>query len=294
VLADSAGAEVEIWPSIGGSLGAYRSPLRDRPFDWLRPAVPGSLSPLDMAAFPLVPFSNRIREGRFSFAGEEVRLPLNFPPQRHAIHGQGWQSPWSIVEAQPQCATIEYRHCPGEWPFAYLARQAIELGSAGLDVTIALTNESERGMPAGLGLHPYHVATPECALRAEVSRMWATDAEVMPVERVDPPASLATSVGMRVGAVELDNGFAGWNGSARIEWPEHGAVLDIEADAPLEFLTIYTPGGEGVFCVEPVSHCTDAFNLAAAGCTGTGMAVLAPGETLAATIRFRPRSGKEP
>ena len=43
---------------------------------------------------------------------------------------------------------------------------------------------------------------------------------------------------------------------------------------PLGFLVVYTPPGEDFFCAEPVSNATDAFNLAAAGRTDTGMLVL--------------------
>ena len=48
------------------------------------------------------------------------------------------------------------------------------------------------------------------------------------------------------------------------------------------------PPGEDFFCVELVTKCNNAFNLAAAGRTDTGTVVLAPGETLAGNITFRP------
>ena len=56
-------------------------------------------------------------------------------------------------------------------------------------------------------------------------------------------------------------------------------------------LVIFTPAGEDFFCAEPVSHCTDAFNLAAAGADGTGMAVLAPGAELSGTVTLSPETG---
>ena len=56
------------------------------------------------------------------------------------------------------------------------------------------------------------------------------------------------------------------------------------AEAPLDFLVVYTPKGRSFFCAEPVSHMTDAFNLAAGGRTDTGARTLAPGETLRAVV----------
>jgi hypothetical protein len=41
------------------------------------------------------------------------------------------------------------------------------------------------------------------------------------------------------------------------------------------------------FRVAAMSHCTDAFNLAAAGVADTGMRVLAPGASRSASIRLR-------
>jgi aldose 1-epimerase len=47
---------------------------------------------------------------------------------------------------------------------------------------------------------------------------------------------------------------------------------------------VYTPPGQSFFCAEPVSHITDAFNLAAAGQRDTGMLTLAPGESVRAAF----------
>ena len=87
-----------------------------------------------------------------------------------------------------------------------------------------------------------------------------------------------------VDPIALDNCFVGWRRRAVIEWPESDARLVMTADAPLDFLVVYTPPGRPFFCVEPVSHVTDAFNLAAAGRPDTGARALEPGETLRAVV----------
>jgi aldose 1-epimerase len=51
---------------------------------------------------------------------------------------------------------------------------------------------------------------------------------------------------------------------------------------------VYTPPGASYFCAEPVSHCTDAFNLAAQARDDTGMLVLEPGASVSAAVRLRP------
>ena len=47
---------------------------------------------------------------------------------------------------------------------------------------------------------------------------------------------------------------------------------------------------EDFFCVEPVSHCTDALNRTALGEPGTGMQVLALGVSLAVTLILTPEN----
>ena len=84
--------------------------------------------PFEAAAFPLVPYSNRIRAGRFSFQGRDVVLPLNRPPERHSIHGLGWQTAWRPLDVREHEATLEFRHAAGAWPWAFSATQHFVLG----------------------------------------------------------------------------------------------------------------------------------------------------------------------
>jgi aldose 1-epimerase len=143
-------------------------------------------------------------------------------------------------------------------------------------------------MPAGLGFHPYFPRATGCSLTAGVGPMWATDAEVMPTALVPADARLASTQGLPIADVALDNAFTKWRRRATIRWPQRGAMLRLDADPPLGFLVVYSPPGESYFCAEPVSHCTDAFNLAAQGDADTGMLVLQPGASVSATVRFRP------
>jgi aldose 1-epimerase len=65
-------ATAEVAPAEGGCLTAFRWHTGDGVIDWLRPAPAGSgFAPNDSACFPLVPYSNRIRGGRFTFQGND-------------------------------------------------------------------------------------------------------------------------------------------------------------------------------------------------------------------------------
>ncbi|MCC7049926.1 MAG: aldose 1-epimerase [Alphaproteobacteria bacterium] len=278
---------LELLPALGGTVARFATRVGDAWIDWLRPTPLGARDAEATSCFPLVPFSNRVRQGRFSFGGRQVSLPMEGQAGPHYEHGFGWRRPWAVLAREADRATIEYRHAADAWPFPFRARQSFVLAAAMLAITIEVANLGAVAMPAGFGLHPYFPRTPAARLEAQVRAMWTVDAEVMPVALLSPPpVAFDPGRGLDVDRVELDNAYAGWSGTARIAWPEHRAALTMQAEAPLRFLVVYTPRGEPYFCAEPVSHCTDAFNLAAQGRGDTGMIVLQPGQAASATVRF--------
>jgi aldose 1-epimerase len=276
-------------PSIGGSIARFWSDAREAGLDLLRPTSADALSrgePGALSSFPLVPWSNRIRAGRFTFGGRPVALTPNL--RGHAIHGLGYRTSWTVTDRGPSEAVLEHRHAAGEWPWSYRATQRIILTPAALDVEMVVTNESQTTMPAGLGWHPYFPRTAATTLHARVTGIWLTDAEILPTIRVAPPTDRDPRQGLAVDRVALDNVFVGWDQEAVITWPERRAQLRMTAHGPLGTLVVYTPPGEAFFCVEPVSHITEAFNLAAAGHLDTGMLSLAPGESVRAAMSLVP------
>jgi aldose 1-epimerase len=284
------GFGLRLAPEAGGMVTRYWLERDARVWEWLRPASELAVARRDgyeAAAFPLVPFSNRIRGGRFRFDGRDVALPLNRPPERHAIHGQGWQAAWTPREVSTTTALLEFRHPPDAWPWAYRATQRFVLSPAGLTVELALHNESDAPMPAGLGWHPYFLRTPRTTLTAAVERIWLTDAEMLPAELAPSPVTASLSAGGTIDCVSLDNGFTGWSRRAVIDWPELGARLVMSVEPPLDFLTVFIPPNLPFFCVEPVSHATDALNLDGPAAE-VGRRQLAPGATLRASITLTP------
>jgi aldose 1-epimerase len=279
---------VTLAPGIGGSIARFWSEA-EGVLDFLRPTPPEALvrgEPGGLASFPLVPWSNRIRAGRFTFGGRSIALTPNL--RGHAIHGLGYRTSWTVTDRGPSEAVLEHRHAPGEWPWAYRATQRIALTTAGLDVEMVVTNESETTMPVGLGWHPYFPRTAATTFHANVTEIWLTDGEILPTVCVAPPADRDPRRGLAVDRVALDNVFVGWDQEAVIAWPERRARLRLTARAPLATLVVYTPPGEAFFCAEPVSHITEAFNLAAAGRQDTGMLSLAPGESARAAMSLAP------
>ncbi len=247
---------------------------------------------LDLSCFPLIPFSSRICDGVFQFKGKEYRLPLNFLPEKHTIHGHGWKASWWVSGRSASSARFEYVHQPDEWPWSYRAVQSFALEGAKLSIGLELQNTSDSPMPAGFGLHPYFVRTPRARVIADCDRIWINDDEVMALRLEPLPEDRNICEGLEAEAGFIDNTFTGWDRRARIEWPEWDAEILIESEAPLDFLVMYAPLDKDFFCVEPVSNVTDAFNMMDRGEAGHGTRVLNAGESLTSRVTFFPKIRK--
>ena len=280
-----AGAEyaLQVLPEVGGAIAA----LRFQGSDILRPAPSAADEPFETAAFPLVPFANRIARGAFRFGGTQVRLEPNAPGQAHALHGHGWRVPWRVESAQAGRLAMTFEHPAGEWPWHYVAHQLLSLDEQGLEVALSIENRSDRPMPVGFGWHPYFLRSPGLRLRTRVEGVWLTDEQCLPRRRAPAAQFGDWRRGERLPAgAGIDHCYCGWNGEARIEWPERMLCLTLTASEPLRWLHLYAPPGKRYFCVEPVSHMPDAVNRAEPAAV-TGHRTLAPGARLAAAVRLR-------
>ncbi|MDP6742897.1 MAG: aldose 1-epimerase [SAR324 cluster bacterium] len=287
----SRNAKLAIIPEVGACITRYCLKTEEQVLELMRPATQAGLAAADpsgMGCFPLIPFSNRICNGRFSFHGRQIKMPPNFPPEIHTIHGHGWKVPWTVSEVQENRAMLAYQHFADEWPFPYLSRLVFELNGSTLTVTLQITNSGKSAMPAGMGLHPYFVRTPNSTITAKTEKMWVNDSENIPLSLEKSEEIKRLNHGFSVKQKSLDNLFCGWNREVLISWPEWDAALKISAKSPLDYLVIFTPPEEDFFCVEPVSHVTDAFNLLESEPAGHGAKILLPDEVLEGEISFVP------
>lgn len=296
---------LQLAPAVGGSIARFYSSGvatgDSREVDWLRPATRQALEqcdPLGMASFPLLPFCNRIRDGRATFEGREIRFPPNHPSVNspHPLHGIGWQRPWTLVSDDGRSAKLSLDVPASEaWPWAFTALQHLVLDEQALHVTMTLTNRDSAAMPAGIGHHPYFPHTHGTRLTTATKAMWQGDSEVMPTTLEVSQAVQKLRTGVSLSELDLDNNFVGWERDALVEWPPDGSParsLRLQAQAPLDFFVLYCPRGADHFCAEPVSQCTDWLNLLPHHDHSVlGGARLAPAESLHAQFSLTPRWG---
>lgn len=255
-----------------------------REFSWrgkavLRPALSSTdTDPMSTSCFPLVPYANRIAQGRFTFDGREVQLRRNWDRDPHPLHGQGWRAAWTVEENAATRASLALCGGGDEWPWRYRAVQDFEVFPDGLEVRLSVQNQSDTTMPAMLGLHPYFPQAAAATVQAHARTVWLTDAQALPVQEVMTPPDWSFERARRATRVELDHCFDHWDGAALVLWPDR--VLKMNATGA-HALHIYTPAGADFFCLEPQTAAAGALNRAQ-----REVAQLAPGESLAMTVRM--------
>jgi len=278
---------LQLSPSVGGGIFAFVWEDQGRRTNLLRQCNGSGKNVLELGNFPLVPFVNRIRGGRFTFRGREVRLRPNMPGDVSPLHGQGWLAPWTVESSDESQAELSFTHAAGEWPWDYEARQSFALDEQGLSLRLACRNLSNAPMPCGLGQHPYFPCGPATRLDTRVEHVWTIDEHVLPVEKV-PATGHFDLKDRAVCGQGLDHGFGGWGGWARMsdpDWP-----CDLELSSPdARFFQLYSPASGGIFVAEPVSHANAALNAPEDEWAELGMQVLEPGEGMALDIRLEVR-----
>jgi len=288
----TASARVEISPALGGAILAYDAKVHDQLVPILRNANKAK-SVLETSCFPLVPYSNRIKHGHFNWQEKSITLPLNHLPEKHSIHGHGWQLPWEVTHQTDNSLTLQYHYHAAEWPFSYSVQQTFKLNNSNLEIELSLINNSMTSMPAGLGLHPYFSLTDKSYLKCSVDEMWSVDDENIPTELVDVPDNINNLSGMLIKGSNLDNVFTGFSGSATVIWPEWQAKANITTSSNCKFMVLYSPKNEDYFCLEPVTHCTDAINMANNGVVNTGINCLKPQEKITVLMQISPKEIEE-
>ncbi len=272
----------ELLPWLGGSIGAWN--VGDQ--QMLRRARIADVTrrnPFGMGAFPLVPFSNRIGDARFSWAGKSIRLQRNFLPEPHAIHGVGFERPWRIAASDRESAELVLEHAgDSSWPWPFEARQRIVIGAGTLSLELRATNRATIAVPLAFGHHPYFPKA-GASLRFTASDVWLVGPEGLPTRAVRPSAEFDFSIPAPVTARSIDNCYIGWDGQAAIAWSHQPRWLEIRASRELPCAVVYVRDEETGFCFEPVPHLNNSLNLPSAA---PAIPVIAPGDSYAATIRF--------
>ena len=283
---------VEINPILGGSIKNFFIKNKNIKIPVFREASNKIRKKDDVllnSFFSLIPFSGRIGNALLKFKSKTYNLKKNFKGELSALHGDGWQNPWIVKNLEKNCVIMKLSAKNKNWPFKYSGHLIIKINNNELKISLEIKNLDIKSMPCGLGLHPWFDMTANASLQMNAKKFWIVGKDNLFKKVSNLSKNIDFSRGKKLINTNLVNGFSEWNGFATIVWPEKKLSLNIESSKNLKHLIVYTPYNENFFCIEPVSHSVDAFNLYAKGIKGTGTKILRPNKIFKVVTSFKPK-----
>ncbi|MFB9253595.1 aldose 1-epimerase family protein [Sphaerisporangium melleum] len=256
-----------------------------------RPLVMGyseHQAPPGSAGLPLLPWPNRVQDGRYTFDGQERQLALTEPKFGNAAHGFTRTLPWRVLSRDEASITLGLRLFPqAGYPHILDLTVSYALDATGLTVEIGARNMGDTPAPYGFGAHPYlSVPGPleDAVLELPAAEWLTVDERKIPVERravEGTPYDFRTA--HPIGDVVLDTAFTGLtrdgDGLVRVRLTTGDGTHGVElwAGEGVEWLQVFT--GDSLtgsarragLAVEPMSCPPNAFR------TGEDVIRLDPG-----------------
>ncbi len=255
------------------------------------------------AGQPLIPWPNRLSEGRYQWDGQEFQAPINEVDKWNALHGFTRSHNWNVAANGPHEAVARLRLHPQQgYPFILDLSVAYTLGEGGLTVTNVARNIGTVACPYGHGAHPYiSVGTAlidEDTLTVPANTYLPTDERQIPVGR-EPVEGTPYDFrhGPSLGQVQVDHAFTDLtrdnDGLARVVLSSDstGRSVTVWLDGSYPYVMIFTGDSldpvyrRRAVGVEPMTCPPNAF------ATGEDVLRLEPGKSVTTRWGITPRKG---
>jgi aldose 1-epimerase len=240
----------------------------------------------------LLPWPNRIEDGRYEFAGTMQQTPITEPARHNALHGLTRWLNWTAVEQGPDHVLLSMvLHPQDGYPFTLRFEVEYRLSAAGLTNRTTATNIGGQAAPYGAGHHPYlTVGTLIDQALLKIPALMRLDAD----DRLNPTGRLLPNRGTEydflelrpIGSLSLDTAFANLvpdsDGLIRVHLQAPGGDprVTLWMEPVYKFLMVYTPDAipdwarrRRSIAIEPMTCAPNAFR------SGDGLVVLQPGES---------------
>ena len=282
----SADGQEAVVVEVGGGLRAYsaagESIVDGYELDELCPGCAGQV---------LAPWPNRIRDGKYSFAGSSYQLALTEPTRHNAIHGLACWLRWSCVDLAASSVTLQcdLPPTPG-YPWPLRLRTAWSIGADGLTAAHEATNLGDHPAPFGMGTHPYvqlpGVPLADTVLRLPAQSRLLVDARLLPIGAAKVTGTeYDFTEPRRIGSAVLDSAFGDvihdgdGRSVARLSTVDDSRAVEVWADGSFHWWQAFTgdtlaePRRRRSVAIEPMTCPPDALR------SGRDVVVLQPEET---------------
>lgn len=249
----------------------------------------------------LVPWPNRLGDGRYAFSGRQGRAAWNEPGRHNAIHGLVRYQAWELKHRAQNTVRLGcvLQPSPG-YPWRLGVDVEYRLGRDGLAVHSEVVNLDDGLAPVGVGFHPYlSVGTStidNARLELRAGHYLRSDERGLPLSQASVSGSeYDFSVARPVGPTRLDTAFGDLhrdrNGIARVELrhPDDDRRVSLWMDEAFKWLMAYSADAVSPperrrhsLALEPMTCPPDALR------SGTDLVALAPGASWTGTWGISP------
>lgn len=248
----------------------------------------------------LIPWPNRLRDGRYEFDGQRYQLPLTEPETGTAIHGLVRWSNWTVAERDPARVVMEHvLHPQPGWPQALRVQIEYALDDHGLSVTTIAANAGAAACPFGAGAHPYLTLGTDTIdsviLQAPGRRYLTSDERGIPTASLEVTGTPFDFTAPReIGSARLDHAFAELqrddDGLARVglATADGARRATVWVDRAYRYLMVFTgdtlpePQRRRGLAIEPMTCAPNALQ------SGEGLERLEPGQSFKARWGISP------
>lgn len=237
----------------------------------------------------LLPWPNRIRDGRYVFGDVTHQLAITEVPRHTALHGLNEGFAWDLVSHTDNQVVQRHVFYPeAGWPGTLTATLTHNVSDDGLRVRVHVTNDGDAAVPYGYGVHPYFAFDNVDDVTLELpftSELRVDEDRLLPISVVPTTRGKDFQSARPIGQTQFDTAFTDptateW--TARLVGSSH--TVEVWGDRTVPWVQLYTRPERDAIAVEPMTCGPDAFN---EGPTHAGRIVLSPGDSHVATWGVR-------
>ncbi|GIJ00175.1 galactose mutarotase [Sediminihabitans luteus] len=255
--------------AVGATLREYE--VGGRPV--IVPFAEDELPPASHGAV-LAPWPNRLGDGRYTWDGHELQVPVNEPARATALHGLVSWHRWDVVEHAADAVTLELALPPSPgYPFALTLRVTYAVSDDGLRVSLTATNLGAQDAPYGVGFHPWlspgDARVDDCTLRVDARTHVTTDDRLLPTGTEPVAGDRDLREPTPLVGIDLDDAWVDvTRDDAGLSWVRlaapDGRTAAVWADASMDTWQVCTGdhvgrGARTGVAAEPMSCLADAF-----------------------------------
>jgi len=210
----------------------------------------------------LFPFANRIKDGAYTFRGNNYNFNINHKEEHNALHGLVFNKTFKIIDQKADTSSasviLEYnedQHSQG-FPYTFSIQLTYTFTANTLRLSIAVNNTDSKPFPFTIGWHPYFAS----------DNLYDSTVHFKSDEKIDIGDRNITN---GIEAIEPINTFQIKDQKLDDCWILKGHDIHfktpqyqftIASSVAPNFLQLFTPPKANIIAIEPTTGVSDSFN----------------------------------